>query len=42
MLSVYPLQSTVKGILGSQGPAKDDSKAREEAEIGVSILLMEN
>ena len=29
---VYPLQSTVEGILGSEGPAKDDSEAREEKE----------
>jgi hypothetical protein len=32
MLLVYPLQFTVKGILGSQRPAKDDSEAREEEE----------
>jgi len=31
-LSIYPLQSTVEGILGSEGPAEDDSEAREEEE----------
>lgn len=31
-LYIYPLQSTVEGILGSEGPAEDDSEAREEAE----------
>lgn len=31
-LHIYPLQSTVEGILGSEGPAEDDSEAREEEE----------
>jgi hypothetical protein len=38
MLLVYPLQFTVKGILGSQRPAKDDSEAREEAGKIVSYM----
>lgn len=41
MLLVYPLQFTVKGILGSPRPAKDDSEAGEEAERIVSHLQVE-
>jgi hypothetical protein len=32
IFSISLLQSTVEGILGSEGPAEDDSEAREEAE----------
>lgn len=39
-LHIYPLQSTVEGILGSEGPAEDDSEAREEAETALVDMIL--